>query len=183
MKKAYIIHGYGGYPEKNWFPWLKTELEKMGVEVHVPAMPNTDTPEFFLWLSHLQSQINSPDEHTYLIGHSLGCITILQYLNSLPRATKIGGVVLVAAFSKPIHFTELNGFFETPLDEQKIQTIASEIVVINSDNDEHVPFEQAEEIRDRFDAELIKIEKGGHLNAKTGYTQFPLVLEKLKEMM
>lgn len=39
MKKVYIIHGWEGYPEENWLPWLKLELESGGFEVNVPQMP------------------------------------------------------------------------------------------------------------------------------------------------
>ena len=28
MKRAFIIHGWDGYPAEGWFPWLKRELEK-----------------------------------------------------------------------------------------------------------------------------------------------------------
>lgn len=43
-------------------------------------------------------------------------------------------------------------------------------------------YELAEDIKQRFHAELIKVKNGGHLNHKTGYLKFPLVLEKLKEI-
>jgi esterase/lipase len=36
MKKVFIIHGWDGYPEEGWFPWLKKELEKKGFSVFVP---------------------------------------------------------------------------------------------------------------------------------------------------
>ncbi|MDQ5893010.1 MAG: serine hydrolase [Patescibacteria group bacterium] len=180
MKKVYIIHGYTGHPDKNWFPWLKSELEKDGVDVNVLAMPNTDAPQYLEWLQHIQSQVVNPDENTYFVGHSLGCITILQYLNSLKDGIKIGGVVLVAGFSTPIHFTELNSFFDVPLDEDKIKNNAGKIVAINSDNDPHVPYWQAEELAKRFDLELVTIHNGQHLNAKAGYKEIPIVLEKLK---
>jgi predicted alpha/beta hydrolase family esterase len=183
MKKVYIIHGYGGYPSKNWFPWLKSELTKLGVEVDVLSMPNTDDPKYSEWLEHIQSQILNPDENTYLVGHSLGCITILQYLNNLKQGLRVGGIVLVAGFSTPIHFTELNSFFEVPLDEEKIKNNAGKMVAISSDNDPHVPYWQAEELRDRFDLELITIHNGQHLNEKAGYTELPIVLEKLREIM
>ena len=123
MKKLYIIHGYGSGPNQNWFPWLKSEMEKMGVEVNALTMPNTDSPTCAEWVGHMESIVKNPDEDTYFVGHSLGCITILQYLNSLPENVKVGGAILVAGFSSPIHFTELNSFFEKPLDKEKIKIL------------------------------------------------------------
>lgn len=40
MKNAIIIHGTEGYPEENWFPWLKNELELIGYNVIVPQFPS-----------------------------------------------------------------------------------------------------------------------------------------------
>ncbi|HAO64478.1 TPA: hypothetical protein DCQ44_00670 [Candidatus Taylorbacteria bacterium] len=183
MKKVYIIHGYTGYPNKNWFPWLKSELEKIGIEVTVPAMPHTEAPQYSEWLSYLQSIVKNPDENTFFVGHSLGCAAILQYVNNLNPKTRIGGVVLVAGFSTPIHFIELNSFFEVPFDEEKIKKCSNKIVAINSDNDPHVPYTQAEKLAYSFGAELIKVHDGQHLNEKAGYKELPLVLEKIKEIM
>lgn len=41
MKKAILIHGWEGYPEEGWRPWLKGELEKHGFEVIIPEEANT----------------------------------------------------------------------------------------------------------------------------------------------
>ncbi|MDO8240814.1 MAG: hypothetical protein Q7T51_02465 [Candidatus Moranbacteria bacterium] len=40
-KKVFIIHGWEGKPDSNWFPWMKTELEKENVQVHVSSMLNS----------------------------------------------------------------------------------------------------------------------------------------------
>ncbi len=183
MKRVYIIHGYTGHPDRNWFPWLKSELEKEGIDVIVPVLPNAKSPQYSEWLTHMQSVVVKPDLDTYFVGHSLGCIAILQYLNNLSGKEKIGGAILVAGFSTPIHFTELNSFFDVPLDEEKIKNSVKKIVAINSDNDPHVPYWQAEELEKRFSLELIKVHNGQHLNEKAGFKEIPLVLEKLKEMM
>ena len=44
-KRVFVIHGWGGYPEEGWKPWLKKELEKRGFTVFVPAMPDTEHPK------------------------------------------------------------------------------------------------------------------------------------------
>jgi len=36
---AFIIHGTGGTPEGNWFPWLKEKLESIGVTTYIPRFP------------------------------------------------------------------------------------------------------------------------------------------------
>lgn len=43
-KRVFLIHGWEGYPEEGWRPWLKKELEQRGFTVIVPAMPDTATP-------------------------------------------------------------------------------------------------------------------------------------------
>jgi uncharacterized protein len=183
MKRVFIIHGYGGSPNKNWFPWLKSELEKLNVSVIVPAMPNTENPQLSEWLPYLQSQVGTADENTYFVGHSLGCIAILRYIESLPKNARVGGVVLVAGFISSIHFHELDNFFQTPLNDEKIKTSVKKIIAINSDNDPHVPYQQAEEIKNSLNSELIMIHNGEHLNGKAGYLTFPDLLKKVEEIL
>ncbi len=91
-------------------------------------------------------------------------------------------MVLVAGFSVPIHFTELNNFFATPLDYEQCRTAAGAITVINSDNDEHVPLENGEVLKEKLGAKLIVYEKGGHLNEKAGFKELPIVLDELLEI-
>src|SRR3989338_6493172 len=90
-KRAFIIHGWDGYPDEGWFPWLKAELEKNGFQVHVPAMPESAEPKIETWVSHLSKAVGDVDENTYFVGHSIGCQTILRFLESLPADKKVGG--------------------------------------------------------------------------------------------
>lgn len=184
MKRVFIIHGYTGYPEKNWFPWLKAELDKLGLLVEVPTMPNTNAPKLNKWLQHLRQVVGVPDEETYLIGHSLGCPTILRYLESLEEKQVVGGALLVAGFAEPLpHLPELNSFTEGQWSDEKVKANTRKLAIINSDNDEAVPFFNGEHVRDRFNAELITVHNMGHINEKAGITQVPFVLAKLKEIM
>ena len=44
MKRAIFIHGWGGFSEEGWRPWLQQKVEQSGWQVINPAMPDTGTP-------------------------------------------------------------------------------------------------------------------------------------------
>src|SRR3989338_4313764 len=83
QKRAFLIHGWEGRPDGNWFPWLALELKALGWEVNAPQMPNAATPKVSEWLKFLKDYVGKPDKDTYFVGHSLGCITIARYLAGL----------------------------------------------------------------------------------------------------
>lgn len=43
-KRVFIIHGWEGDPQSDWFPWLKGEVERQGFSAAVPAFPDTIHP-------------------------------------------------------------------------------------------------------------------------------------------
>lgn len=83
MRRVVIVHCWEGYPKYCWYPQTKKELEEKGFKVEVPAMPETALPELKKWLLKLSKVIKKSDENLFLVGHSLGCITIMRYLESL----------------------------------------------------------------------------------------------------
>lgn len=174
--RVVIVQSYTGKPDTNWYPWLKEQLQVRGVETTVPKMPNTKAPKLKSWLTALKKAIGEPDDGLVLVGHSLGAPTILRYLETLPAGTKVAGVVLVAGFAEPIHFSELDEFTSGEWNDALITANSGRIIAINSDNDHHVPIEMAEHIRDRFDADLHIMHEAGHINDKSGYTELAEVL-------
>jgi uncharacterized protein len=181
MKRAFIIHGWEASPDSNWFPWLKKELENKGFSVEVLNMPDTDHPEMGKWLAHLKKTIINPDENTYLIGHSLGVITILRYLEQLENQ-KIGGAVIVAGFPESIGFDEISSFFKTPLNYEKVKNAARHFMAIHSDNDPYVPIKNGEILRDKLGAKLFIMKNAGHLNEGNGKFELPIALTEILKM-
>lgn len=155
MKKVIIVHCWSGYPEYCWYPYTKKELEAKGFEVRVPSFPDTDAPRLDKWLPVLEKEIGSPNEDTYLVGHSVGCITILRYLESLPPGQKVGGVVLVAGFTDDLGFTELKNFFTTPILFEKIKVKVNKFFAIHSDDDPYVPLKHSDAFKNELGAEVI----------------------------
>ena len=129
VKKVFIVHGWEGYPEEGWFPWLKTELEKEEFSVDILQMPNPSEPKMEEWVPFLSEKSKEVNEDTYFVGHSVGCQTILRYLVDLSEDIKVGGVVLVGAwFSLTPETFEEEGieeiarpWLDTPIDWDKVR--------------------------------------------------------------
>jgi len=189
MKRVIIAHGWDGTPEEGWFPWLKKELEARNFEVHIPQLPETEAPHIHTWVPALASAIGTPDEDTYLVGHSMGCQAIIRYLEGLPEGQKVGGAIFVAGFLRPLtglkseEETQIGReWTETPLGLEKVRSRLKRSVAIFSDNDPWVPVENAEDFKEKLGSEVI-IQRGkGHFNEEFGFTELPIVLEKLLEL-
>jgi len=181
-KRAYIIHGWEGKPDSNWFPWLKKVLESKDFDVFVPQMPNPVHPKLTEWLEKMNQTISNLDQNTYLIGHSLGVVTILRYLESVNSDQIIGGIVLVAGFPTSIGYDEIEHFTTQPINYDKVKSITNNTIAIHSDNDPYVPVKQGEILKEKLNAELIVIKGAKHFNQEDGFTELPIVLEKVLEI-
>lgn len=186
MKKVIIIHCWEGYPNYCWYPNTKKELENKGYQVVIPEMPETNFPKLKGWLPRLKEVAGEPNQDLYLIGHSLGCITILRYLESLKEDEKIGGAILVAGFTNNLGYEEIKTFFETPIDFGKIKKHCPKFVAIHSDNDPYVPLKYGDIFKEKLGAKLIVKHNMGHfsgeLDKEDSCTQLPDVVENLLEI-
>lgn len=174
MRRAIIVHGWEGHPEEGFFPWLKKELEQRGFVVEVPAMVPADAPTLEGWVPQLARVIGEPTPDTYCIGHSIGCITILRYLEQLPEAKRIGGAVLVAGFTDNLGYAELSSYFTTPIDWERIRSrVIDGFVAIHSDNDRYVSLSHGDVFKDSLAAELIVLHAMQHFEGRSGITALP----------
>ncbi|MBI5065186.1 serine hydrolase family protein [Candidatus Woesearchaeota archaeon] len=182
MTNVLIIHGSYGHPKENWFPWLKSELEKLGCKVFVPKFPTPKNQKLDVWLGVLKDYTKYLDKNSIMVGHSMGCALILRQLELLNK--QVNGVFLVSGFTKDLwkgKYSEIiDTFFDKPFDWKKIKRNAKYFVIYQSDNDSLVPISMGEEIAKNLDGELIVIKNAGHFNEESGYTKFNLLLDKIK---
>lgn len=128
-------------------------------------MPETNSPKLSPWMAKLQSLIDSPNRDLYLIGHSIGVVTILRYLESLQTGETIGGAVFVAGFSSDdLGFEELKNFFTTPINLNEVKKHCPHFVAIHSDNDPYVSLRQGEIFKEKLGAKLIVKHQMGHFS-------------------
>lgn len=187
MKRVFIVHGWGGHPGENWFPWLKHELENRGFEVHIPQLPDADYPRIAHWVSTLTQAVGTLDNHTYFVGHSLGCQTILRYLENMDG--KAGGAVFIAGFVLPLKGLDaeetetFKSWASTPLDLAKVRQHLGKSVAIFSDNDQWVQVENAAEYEKHLGSKIIIEHEKGHYNEKAGFLELPLALQELLKVI
>ena len=168
MNKAIIIHCWGGSSNHCWYPESKKELEQEGFEVQIPNMPDTDNPQLKNWLPKLKEVADPPNENLFLIGHSLGGITILRYLEQLDENQKIAGVVFISACINALGYPEIENFFEKPINFEKIKTKAEYFVIIHSEDDPIVPVKHAHQFKKTLDGVLIIKSGLGHCTGPIG---------------
>lgn len=184
--RVVIIHGSYGFPERNWFPWLKMEVEKLGHEALVPKFPTPDGQEFSNWKSVLTKQVGALDDRTILIGHSVGAGFILSLLDE-PDSVPIRAAFLVAGFTGTLGLPDYDGinatFVGRQFDWKRIKLQSKKFFVINGDDDPYVPLAKGRAIADSLNVHHELIAGGGHLNEETGFITFPMLLEKLQPML
>lgn len=176
----FIIHGVGGYPEENWFPWLKKELEKDGHKVIIPQFPTPKNQTLDNWMKVFEKYKIEKD--AIVIGHSLGVPFLLNVLEKQP----VKAAFLVAGFTGKTgnQFDEsMATFAQREFDWKKIQQNCPKFRIFHSDNDPYVPLSKAEELADNLDTGVILIKKAGHFNKAAGYSKFPRLLQEIKPFL
>ena len=193
MNKIIIVHGWSGSSNKDWLPWLKSTLEKEGHKVLVPNMPDSDFPVIEKWVGQLADALGAagPDKDTYFVGHSMGCQTILRYLDSYifePLKT-VGGAVFVAGWFNLENLEDddirvlAEPWIERPINPMKIKTVLPKSTLIISDND---PYDALEENKKKFKnigSKIVELHNAGHITADDGFLELPQVLLELNSLI
>ncbi|MBS3106876.1 serine hydrolase family protein [Candidatus Woesearchaeota archaeon] len=184
MKTAFLIHGSYGSPKENWFPWLKEELQKLGYKVYAPQFPTPENQSLDSWGKAFQPFLGKINEETIFVGHSLGPAFILHILQNLH--VEIRASFFVSSFISPLgieRFDSVNRtFYGQDFHWQAIKHHCRDFCLFHGEDDPYVPVEKAEELNSHLHGELILLEKGGHLNAESGFMEFQQLLEKIRAL-
>lgn len=183
MKRVIVVHGWGGSSMDNWLPWFKNEIEKLGHEVLVPDMPNTDNPVIEKWVNYLSEIVMVPDQNTYFVGHSIGCQTILRYLETI--STPIGGALFVAGwFNLENLETEeekeiAKPWINTKIDIVKIKKVLPKSTLLISDNDPYGALKENTQKFSEFTTNVVVLPEADHLTEE----KEPVVLSQFLNLI
>lgn len=182
MKKAIIVHRWSGSPSADWYPWLNEQLTSNGFIVMVPEMPSPDAPEIISWTEKLGEYINDEDE-IYLIGHSVGCQTILRFIES--NNVSVKKAIFVAPW---FHLNNLETdeeraiaepWLTVPIDFEAVKSKCDDFACLFSDNDPFVPLSDKDIFSAALDAKIITLHGRGHFTGEEGAVEIPEVLSEM----
>ena len=189
-----IVHGFGGYPEENWFGWLKRELEKQGHTVKVPQLPTYGFPNGLEnqtlenWVRISQKEMEGWDPaETIIIGHSLGGRTVTELASANTTEVPYQGVIAVSPPMGRTSFVVWNPAMESffaDLDGKAARAGANQIIIMGAPDDPVVHHMQFALLAEKVQADqLVWLPEGaGHVNAARGYTTFPQILPVIEQI-
>ena len=188
QQKVIMVHGWGGNNSDGWFGPLKKELEKEEIIVINPNMPDALNPKIEAWVGGLRDVSGEINENTYFIGHSIGCQTIMRFLERLKENEISGGSILIAPwfnlsdetwddkYTKEI----AKPWIETPIDFKKIKEHTKKILTIFSDNDPYVPLSDSELFKKNLNAEVMIIKNREHIE-KLNKKEIKIIIDFVKK--
>lgn len=154
-----FLHGWGRTPDNpGWYRSSGNQLAAgLGVAVHIPAMPNTDTPEPGAWVDRIEATVNSPDcrsndpRNHLFICHSLGsqALNLWVHWRTLQAAEnfaefRVGGIIHAAANITDVGFAEITCFFNSPSSTNALKRCTDNTAIVYGNRDQYVPSRQAE---------------------------------------
>ena len=190
MSKIYIVHCWDGTKDDGWYPWLDKCLSSRGNTVYRFNMPNTSNPKIEEWVSFLDKQVESLDSETYFVGHSIGCQTIMRYLET-KDVTKIGGILFVApwldlldyAISDLESYTIAKPWLTEKIDFEKIKKFTSNIICIFSDDDYFVSLDQKSKFEKLLSAKTVVVSGKGHISEEDNVYELKEIIDELTKMI
>ena len=215
-----IIHAFGGNPRKFWYEQLAAALrdtcvhtdsstlgagDGMGeegvpaAEVEVLRMTEAHAPTIDNWVGDVRRRVRQaeggPPRELYLLGHSVGCQTIIRFLAEPDAATllsqaslRLRGCLCVAAWFAVVDpWPSIEPWCSTPIDTEAARRVLTSggdcpLRLLLSDNDKYTPDYEgtAAAFRERLGAEEAVVVPG---RAHFGGRNQPEVLAAAQAML
>ncbi|MDB5204020.1 MAG: esterase [Candidatus Taylorbacteria bacterium] len=175
--KVILIPGNGGStPDEGWFPYVKAELEKIGIETINVQFPDSILARQEFWLPFIKEL--GADENTILIGHSSGAVAAMRFAET----NKIFGSILVGACYTDlgIESEKQSGYFDKEWEWDTIKNNQNWIIQFASIDDPFVPITEARYIHEHLNTEYHEYADEGHFSVDKDKTIFPEIVEEVK---
>lgn len=175
--KAILIPGNGGgTPGDNWFPYLQTELPKLGIDVDASQFPDSILAREEYWLPFLKDELCA-DENSILIGHSSGAIAAMRFAET----NQIYGSILVGTYHSDLGLEneKLSGYFNRTWNWEAIKRNQHWVGIFASTDDPWIPVEEPRFVAKQLDADYFEYTNQGHFGGDYFKPEFPELVNYL----
>ncbi len=165
MKPFYFtVPGWGGSSKDHWQTFFESRLEQC-IQIE---QEDFESPDLEKWVSKIEKVVsNYPAEQVVLIGHSLGCFAITEWMNRFNKEIRGAFLVAPADLENAPEIIPQKGF-----NQLKLVQLKSPSLIVASTNDEWLPKESALIFAKKWGSELRWIQDGGHISSGSGFGQW-----------
>jgi uncharacterized protein len=182
MSRVVLLHGNGGSKgTDNWQPYIKSELEKLGITCLSPDLPDNVLSRKEHWFPYFENTLKL-SEKDIVVGHSSGALAILKYAEN----HKLGGSILVGVYHTDLGYEDEknSGYFDTPWNWDAIKNNQSWTAIFASEDDPYIPIDEPKFIRDQLGSEYHELVGEGHFGGHTApKLEFPELLSLIKNKL
>ncbi len=174
------MHGNGSSsPQDNWWPYVKSKLEKKGFTVLAPQFPDAPLCREKYWLPFLKEL--GADESTILIGHSTGAIAAMRFAES----NRILGSVLIGSYVSDLGMEteKLSGYFDRPWKWNAIKNNQTFIIQFASTDDPWIPITEARAVHENLNTEYYEFTDEGHFGGDDEKLEFPELVNAVSNQL
>lgn len=159
------VPGYTGAGPEHWLTHWERKASPELLRVEQRDWEDCDPEE---WAQNLDEVITSCSQPPFLVAHSLGCLTVVEWAKRYTNT--VVGAFLVAPpdVDAKTCIPEIVSF--RPVSKSKLPFPA---LVVASDNDPHCSLERAQQIAFGWGAEFLSIGTAGHIATSDGFGVWP----------
>jgi len=182
MKRVVLLHGNGdAHGTDNWFPYIKTALEKLGVACEAPDLPDAQLARSKYWFPYFKDVLKL-GVNDIVVGHSSGALAILKYAEE----HKLGASILVGTYYTDLGYEDerTSGYFDIPWQWGKIKANQNWTAIFASTDDPYIPIQEPRFIRDKLGSTYFEFTDKGHFGLEDKpMREFPELLKFLKDKL
>lgn len=169
-EKVLLLHGWGGSDYPHWQSWLAGEIARDYGTVSFPLLENPHFPTKARWMQQIKEILKEQKPDT-VICHSMAG-TLWFHLCNEAEIASVKRLLLVAPPRLDVKLDTIKSFFPVaaPTDLH-----AEEILLVTSTNDPYLDVDEAKALQEVLDIPMMVIEGAGHINADSGYGEWPWV--------
>jgi hypothetical protein len=181
INRIVLSHALEQSPQGLWYPFISAMAKKKNLVSIIPQLPNPQRPTLKSWQEAITPLANKSPASTVLIGHSLGCVSLLHFLDARKGDEKFPLLILVAPTAFEVGYEALKEFFESPFQLSSLKNKVRKIVVIITPTDPVLkpdPLQHGLLLVKEADAKLVVIKEGNHFWKGDTFRELEEVIEQ-----